>query len=113
MSTSYVFPTPFSTAAATATAEQEAALPDQPISRRQLPGPAATGLGLASFVCHVAYLEANLRRGDKSTFFDLGRGRIVRREPVGNGASFAVERGELEEQPPETERQVEDGSSKR
>jgi len=53
------------------------------------------GQGLASFMCHVAYLDDSLLRGDKTALFDARRGRLVNRTRVGHGISFIVERADL------------------
>jgi hypothetical protein len=47
----------------------------------------------------VAYLDVRLQRGDSSAFFAFHRARVVNRKTIGDGASFIVERAELE--PPE------------
>ncbi|KAK4114410.1 hypothetical protein N656DRAFT_706270, partial [Canariomyces notabilis] len=61
----------------------------------------ATSQGLGSFICHVAYLENKIQRGGDSTFFSSSRCRVLTRERVANGASFIVERAELEGGKPE------------
>ncbi|KAL6895346.1 serine/threonine protein kinase [Trichoderma longibrachiatum] len=60
-------------------------------------GQPASGQGLASFICHVAFLDENLQRGDRSAFFAAHRARLVNRKLIGNGISFIVERAELED----------------
>jgi hypothetical protein len=68
---------------------QDLSLPDK------ISGSAKTG-SYAAFICHVARVEAHLLRGDKSKFFE-GRYEVKRgsRRPLGNGASFIVDRAEL------------------
>ncbi|KAG7284599.1 hypothetical protein NEMBOFW57_010977 [Staphylotrichum longicolle] len=58
---------------------------------------ATTGKGLASFICHVAYLDDKLQRGGRSAFFTSQQTHIVNRQRIGDGASFIVERAELKE----------------
>ncbi|KAJ9602351.1 hypothetical protein H2200_013206 [Cladophialophora chaetospira] len=64
-------------------------------SQNRVPATAKTG-GFAAFVCHVAQLEAHLLRGGKTKFFqtnfEVAPGS---RHPIGNGASFSVDRAEL------------------
>jgi hypothetical protein len=51
---------------------------------------------LASFICHVTYLDDKLRRGDLSSLFDeKGDVNTVSRIELGSGASFIVDRGEI------------------
>jgi serine/threonine protein kinase len=65
--------------------------------------PVASNQGLASFICHVAYLYDKLQRGDRSAFLAAHRGRFVNRKRIGNGLSFIVERAELDETKTSTE----------
>ncbi|KAK3347038.1 serine/threonine protein kinase [Lasiosphaeria hispida] len=52
--------------------------------------------GLASFICHTAFLESRLQRGDKSAFFASKQARVSNRTRIGNGVSFVVDRAEVE-----------------
>ncbi|KAK0729509.1 hypothetical protein B0H67DRAFT_1612 [Lasiosphaeris hirsuta] len=52
--------------------------------------------GLASFICHTAFLESRLQRGDKSAFFASKQAHVLNRTRIGNGVSFVVERAEVE-----------------
>ncbi|GAB1319903.1 Serine/threonine protein kinase [Madurella fahalii] len=61
-------------------------------------GQVTASQGLGAFICHAAYLETKLQRGGRSLFFSTARSRIVSRQRIANGASFIVERAELEEQ---------------
>jgi serine/threonine protein kinase len=45
----------------------------------------------------VAYLDEKLQRGERDAFFAAHRARVVNRRRIGNGASFIVERAELQE----------------
>lgn len=69
---------------------------DVPPQATRTPSTATTG-GFAPFICHVAQLEAHLLRGDKSKFFER-RFEVApgSRQSIGNGASFIVERAELQ-----------------
>jgi hypothetical protein len=49
---------------------------------------------LASFICHVAYLENQLRDDTGTVFFDQNIEITGRREKIGNGAQFGVEKAE-------------------
>ena len=49
---------------------------------------------LASFVCHVAYLENQLRDDTGTVFDDQNLEITGRREKIGNGAPFGVEKAE-------------------
>lgn len=53
--------------------------------------------GFAAFVCHVAYLETSLQRGESSRFFSKdNRGlQFASRTHIGSGLSFSVDRAEL------------------
>jgi hypothetical protein len=53
--------------------------------------------GFAAFICHVAYLENGLQRGEASRFFGKNNGtlQIASRKHVGSGLSFSVDRAEL------------------
>ncbi|TLD28277.1 hypothetical protein PspLS_04132 [Pyricularia sp. CBS 133598] len=56
----------------------------------------AKDASFATFICHTAYLEAQLRKGDQSAFFaDVGK-QIGNRRRIGEGASFLVDRAELQ-----------------
>ncbi|KAK4235382.1 Serine/threonine-protein kinase HT1 [Achaetomium macrosporum] len=106
MTTSYIYPSVFSDSlpsvltppAATTGTTTSSDLPGiaAPQSSGQVSQP-GTVQGLASFICHVAYLDVRLQRGDSSAFFAFHRARVVNRKRIGNGASFIVERAELEE----------------
>ncbi|TLS24361.1 hypothetical protein PpBr36_08942 [Pyricularia pennisetigena] len=56
----------------------------------------AKDASFASFICHTAYLETQLQKGDQSAFFAGGGKQIVNRKRIGEGASFLVDRGELQ-----------------
>ncbi|KAK3306073.1 serine/threonine protein kinase [Chaetomium strumarium] len=109
MSTSYVYhsvfsdslpsiPTPSATAT-DSTSTTSNTLPGiaTPPSSSQFGQEPSTAQGLASFICHVAYLDVRLQRGDSSAFFAFHGARVVNRKRIANGASFIVERAELEE----------------
>jgi serine/threonine protein kinase/ankyrin repeat protein len=51
----------------------------------------------------VAYLDEKLQRGDRDAFFAAHRARVVNRRRIGTGASFIVERAELQEPPEPSE----------
>ncbi|KAK4244697.1 Serine/threonine-protein kinase HT1 [Corynascus novoguineensis] len=74
-------------------------------------GQPATSQGLASFICHVAYLDDKLQRGDQSVFFATHQASVVNRKRIGNGASFIVERAELQE--PQVRSEVAESSQTR
>lgn len=98
--TSYVYPSAFSdaadpTPAVTPSPEDTGTMSDDP--RILTDGQPAPGQGLASFICHVAFLDDNLQRGDRSAFFAAHRARLVNRKRIGNGISFIVERAGLED----------------
>jgi len=99
--TSYVYPSafssePISTPRATST---PICSDDIATSRSSNQGGSQlSNQGLASFLCHVAFLDNKLqRRGDKSAFFAAHRACIASRKRVANGVSFTVERAELQE----------------
>lgn len=56
----------------------------------------AKDASFATFICHTAYLEGQLRKGDQSAFFAAGGKQIVNRKRIGEGASFLVDRAELQ-----------------
>lgn len=51
--------------------------------------------GFASFICHVAFLEEKLHRGDRSKFFDENKLRVESRVPAGEGGFFIVDKATL------------------
>jgi serine/threonine protein kinase/ankyrin repeat protein len=59
----------------------------------------ASSDGLATFICHAAYLDTQLQRGDRSAFFSAHQARLVNRERIGHGLTFVVERAELDDAP--------------
>lgn len=61
--------------------------------------PASSSDGLATFICHAAYLDNQLQRGDRSAFFAAHQARLVNRERIGHGLTFVVERAELDDAP--------------
>ena len=101
--TSYVYPSAFSGDPASAITPSPAPPSLSSSSALVLATPqsstqashAATGQGLASFICHVAYLDDKLQRGGRSAFFTSQQTRVVNRKRIGDGASFIVERAEL------------------
>ncbi|KXX75771.1 Serine/threonine-protein kinase HT1 [Madurella mycetomatis] len=104
--TSYVYPSAFSTnfssaatpsTSVTGTAKSSSPGITTPQSTTQF-GEVTVSEGLGSFICHAAYLESNLRRGERSVLFSARRSRIVNRQRIANGASFIVERADLGEQ---------------
>jgi hypothetical protein len=63
-----------------------------PATSLQSQQPVPSTAGFASFICHVAYLEDDLRRGDASTFFDGHDIKISTRVPAGEGAFYVVDK---------------------
>ncbi|KAK1832949.1 hypothetical protein QBC39DRAFT_62228 [Podospora conica] len=59
----------------------------------------ASNDGLATFICHAAYLDNQLQRGDRSAFFAAHHARLANRERIGHGLTFVVERAELDDAP--------------
>ncbi|TLD03597.1 uncharacterized protein PgNI_11774 [Pyricularia grisea] len=59
----------------------------------------AKDASFAGFICHAAYLEAQLRKGGQSAFFSGDGKQIVNRDRIGEGASFLVDRAELQGNP--------------
>jgi hypothetical protein len=63
-----------------------------PATSLQSQQPVPSTAGFASFICHVAYLENDLRRGDPSIFFDGHDVKTSSRVPAGEGAFYVVDK---------------------
>ena len=101
MASSYVFPSAFSdqTASSFQLVDRSSTSPSgvqsaPPLPQRQR---AVQDGGLASLICHVAHLERSLERGSTTRFFAGSEIKVGKRTPLGSGASFEVERAEVQE----------------
>ncbi|KAI6778385.1 uncharacterized protein J7T54_000503 [Emericellopsis cladophorae] len=91
MESSYVFPSAFS--------DQTASAAFQAVDQHT---PLVSGNSLASLICHVAHLERKLEKQAATRFFDGRDIKVGKRTPLGTGASFAVEKAEVQGSPTAT-----------